>query len=219
MTIYTPPEWPICTRLSSLTPYWFSHYLRNATCGRIPNRLPDRFQNHASLPLRAISRCRLQHNACRPFLLLRYMMLGIHEIYVHIIGLLGGEPPWPVASQHQCDVDPWWWHHQLETFCTLLALCAGNSLVTSEFPSQRPVTWSFDVFFIICAWTNGWVNNRYAGDLRCHHTHYNVIIMWCGSSVGLTDEISVIHAAWLKFIPSRWNTHYFQSKLRLLMTW
>ena len=29
----------------------------------------------------------------------------------------------------------------------LLALCAGNSLVTGEFPPQRPVTWSFDVFF------------------------------------------------------------------------
>ena len=30
---------------------------------------------------------------------------------------------------------------------SLLALCAGNSLVTGEFPSQRPVTRSFDVFF------------------------------------------------------------------------
>ena len=29
----------------------------------------------------------------------------------------------------------------------LLALCAGNSPVTGEFPSQRPVTWSFAVFF------------------------------------------------------------------------
>ena len=29
----------------------------------------------------------------------------------------------------------------------LLALCAGNSLVTGEFPSQRPVTRSFDVSF------------------------------------------------------------------------
>ena len=29
----------------------------------------------------------------------------------------------------------------------LLALCAGNSLVNGEFPSQRPVMWSFDVFF------------------------------------------------------------------------
>ena len=29
----------------------------------------------------------------------------------------------------------------------LLALCAGNSPVTGEFPSQRPVTRSFDIFF------------------------------------------------------------------------
>ena len=27
--------------------------------------------------------------------------------------------------------------HQMETFSALLALCEGNSLVTSEFPSQR----------------------------------------------------------------------------------
>ena len=29
----------------------------------------------------------------------------------------------------------------------LLALCAGNSPVTGEFPSPRPVTGSFDIFF------------------------------------------------------------------------
>ena len=40
-----------------------------------------------------------------------------------------------------------WWRHQMETFSTLLAFCAGNSLVTGEFPAQRPVTRSFDVFF------------------------------------------------------------------------
>ena len=32
-------------------------------------------------------------------------------------------------------------------FSALLALCAGNSTVTGEFPTQRPVTQSFDVFF------------------------------------------------------------------------
>ena len=37
-----------------------------------------------------------------------------------------------------------WWRHQMETFTPLLALCVGNS------PSQRPVTWSFDVFFDLC---------------------------------------------------------------------
>ena len=40
-----------------------------------------------------------------------------------------------------------WWRHQMETFSALLALCAGNSPVTGEFPSQRPVTRSFHVFF------------------------------------------------------------------------
>ena len=30
------------------------------------------------------------------------------------------------------------------------------------------------MFSLICAWTNGWVNNREAGDLRCHRTHYEV---------------------------------------------
>ena len=32
-----------------------------------------------------------------------------------------------------------WWRHQMETLFALLALCVGNSLVTGEFPSQRPV--------------------------------------------------------------------------------
>ena len=33
------------------------------------------------------------------------------------------------------------------------------------------------MFPLICAWINGWVNNRYAGDLRHHHAHYDITIM------------------------------------------
>ena len=40
-----------------------------------------------------------------------------------------------------------WWRHQMETFYALLDICAGNSPVPGEFPAQRPVTRSFDVFF------------------------------------------------------------------------
>ena len=40
-----------------------------------------------------------------------------------------------------------WWRHQMETISALLAICAGNSPVSGEFPAQRPVTRSFDVFF------------------------------------------------------------------------
>ena len=35
----------------------------------------------------------------------------------------------------------------METFSALLAISAGNSPVTGEFPAQRPVTRGFDVFF------------------------------------------------------------------------
>ena len=64
----------------------------------------------------------------------------------------------------------------METFSALMALCQQNPPVTGGFPSQRPVTWSFDVFFI-CTWTNGCTKNQDASDLRCHRAHYDVIIM------------------------------------------
>ena len=40
-----------------------------------------------------------------------------------------------------------WWRYQMEIFSALLVLCVGNSSVTDEFPAQRSVTRSFDVFF------------------------------------------------------------------------
>ena len=43
-----------------------------------------------------------------------------------------------------------WWRHEMETLSALLAICAGNSPASSEFPTQRPVTRSFDVFFDMC---------------------------------------------------------------------
>ena len=64
----------------------------------------------------------------------------------------------------------------METFSALLAICAGNSPVTAEFPAQSPVTQSIDVFFI-CAWINGWVNNDEAGDLGRHCAHYGGTVM------------------------------------------
>ena len=33
------------------------------------------------------------------------------------------------------------------------------------------------MFSLICAWINGWVNNRDAGDLRLHRANYDVTIM------------------------------------------
>ena len=64
----------------------------------------------------------------------------------------------------------------METFSALPALCAGNSPIPGEFPTQRPVARNFDVFFDL-GWINGWVNIRDAGDLRRHRAHYDVIVM------------------------------------------
>ena len=56
-------------------------------------------------------------------------------------------PCW-LLSWFQCKfVSISWWRHQMETFSALLVLCAKYSPVTGEFYSQRPVTWSFDIFF------------------------------------------------------------------------
>ena len=49
-----------------------------------------------------------------------------------------------------------------------------RSLVNSQHKGQ----WRGAlVFSLICAWINGWVNNREAGDLRRHRSHYDVIVM------------------------------------------
>ena len=64
----------------------------------------------------------------------------------------------------------------METFSELLAICTGNSPVPGEFPAQRPVTQSFDVFFDLR------LNNRLSkqswdGDLRRYRAHYDVIVI------------------------------------------
>ena len=63
----------------------------------------------------------------------------------------------------------------METFSALLAICAGNSPVPGEFPAQRPVTRSLDVFFDLR------LNKRLskAGDLRRYRAHYDVSVMSC----------------------------------------
>ena len=86
--------------------------------------------------------------------------LGIRLILIPTIRSLilfdgsSNSPAWWLASIESFQflfvieriVSPWW-RHQMETFSALLAICAGNSPVPGEFPAQKPVTRSFDVFF------------------------------------------------------------------------
>ena len=59
------------------------------------------------------------------------------------------------------------------TISALLVLCAGNSPVTGEFPSQMLVTRSFGVFFDLRL-NKRLSNNQDTGDLR---RHYDVNVM------------------------------------------
>ena len=78
-----------------------------------------------------------------------------------------------------------WWRHQMETFSALLAICAGNSPVPGELPTQRPVTRSFDVYFDLRP--NKWLSKQSWGwwfeTLSCslwrhrngHGKHFHVL--------------------------------------------
>ena len=57
----------------------------------------------------------------------------------------------------------------METFSALLATWAWDSSVIGEFPAQRPVTRSFDVFFDLR------LNKRLSN--RRHRAHYDVNVM------------------------------------------
>ena len=119
-----------------------------------------------------------------------------------------------------------WWRHQKETYSASLAfVTAGNSPVTGEFPSHRPVTRSFDVFFDLRL-KNGWVNNKDVGDLRRHRSlwrHCNVVsnsdpviqaavgsfgvqrVTLVQFWIGETGQIGGLRALWKEW-PQIWHT-------------
>ena len=98
------------------------------------------------------------------------------------------------ADRTNNDVNTWW-RHQMEIFSALLALCVGNSPVTGEFPTQRPVTGSFDVFFDLLLnkrlskqWW-GWWFETLSRPLWCHcnDTHF------VRNQSGLILVFSILH--------------------------
>ena len=91
----------------------------------------------------------------------------------------------------------------METFSALLAICAGNSPVPGEFPTQRPVTRSFDVFFDLRL-KNRWLNNREVGDYRRYRAHYGVTVM----TILNTDVLTVLRKIVPVFSSFGWQVRY-----------
>ena len=65
-------------------------------------------------------------------------------------------------------------------------------LARSPVNSPHKSQWRWALMFsLICAWINGWVNNRDAGDLRRHGAKYDVIVMqWMCLHALLTGVVS-----------------------------
>ena len=93
-----------------------------------------------------------------------------------------------------------WWHDVIEWkhFPALLAFCVGNS------PNKGKGRGAL-MFSLICAWINGWVNNREAGDLWRHRVHYDVTVMkycrpWSFTTFfdHLCERASVCHSLFSK---------------------
>ena len=72
-----------------------------------------------------------------------------------------------------------WWRHQLGTFSVSLALCAGNSSNTGEFPSQMPVARSCDVLFDLRQ------NIRYSKQSRYRWFETLSRSLWCHCNVNV----------------------------------
>ena len=104
-----------------------------------------------------------------------------------------------------------WWRHQIETFSALMVLCWGNSPVSGDFPHKGQWRGAF-VFSLICAWTNGWSNNRHAGDLRRHQVHYDVTLM-CEND--FADD--VLH--FTRFGKDIWETYWILRMRCVLHYW
>ena len=108
----------------------------------------------------------------------KYNSYSRHQFFLHNTTMIRGRKKFcqyknshgqGVLVRNHDDVIKW-------NIFRVTALCEGNSPATGEFPSQRPVTRSFDVLFDM-RWINGWVNNRVAGDLRRNHADYDVTEM------------------------------------------
>ena len=70
-----------------------------------------------------------------------------------------------------------WWRHQMEKhFPRYWPFVRGihRSPVNSPHKGQWLGALKLS---LICAWTNGWINNLCAGDLRRHRAHYDVTAM------------------------------------------
>ena len=94
----------------------------------------------------------------------------------------------------------------------------GESNGHRGIPSPMPLTRSFDIFFNVRL-NNGWANSRYAGDLRRHGAHCDVLLkltgthqmaLWYFQMVPSRHRRGCHYPLWLM----RWNTEDCRPRLK-----
>ena len=106
----------------------------------------------------------------------------------------------------------------METFSALLAIGAGNSPVTGEFPAQRQVTQSFNVFFdlrlnkpLSKQWWGWWFETLWRPLWRhCNVNHYIIIDITSYHNHIISYYIISYHIRYIyvHFSPFLWNVKY-----------
>ena len=105
-----------------------------------------------------------------------------------------------------------WWHHQMETFSVVLALSEGNPPVTGEFPSQKPVTRIFDVFFDLCLSRGMSKQSRrrwFQTSLRSLWRHWNAMLHEPKTKPLLQPMMTEIYMAIIITDPADFLKHWY----------
>ena len=139
--------------------------------------------------------------------------------------------PSNVHTVFLCFVMLWLYIDFCDLFTHILQHCHDDVIKWNHFPSYWPFVrgihrsavnsphkgqWRGALMFsLICAWINGWVNSRKAGDLRRHRAHYDVIVMihWRQGLYSLSGRTSYRKISWsldvasfeFKLVQSLWN--------------
>ena len=69
-----------------------------------------------------------------------------------------------------------WKNFQVQITCST-SLAFGDQWI----PCTKASDMELWLFSLICTWTNCWVNNHHAGDLRCQGAHYDVTVIRHGA--------------------------------------
>ena len=85
-------------------------------------------------------------------------------------------------------------------------------------PHKGQHTWRGALMFsLICAWTNGWVNNGDAGDLRRHRAHYDGVVMFLDTHMARVVVICFVVVTFTVFGDFIWHDYPSSPGFRVIV--